>query len=198
MPRVLTIVDDGTEYHPADYAAMWGDDSSTVGRMCYNCGESAGPGRVVANTEWDAGEWADFARHLSDLRAEVANAVRISAGAEGSWTAEDVANLDRLAEWADANATQGLQTYSNEVVRLSEAVAFGCSGSGSQDANVASALGGDAPGVEWLADADAIRDDLGEYGAWDADELADDAANRERALWLAAGAFSDDPEMYAD
>ena len=35
--------------------------------------------------------------------------------------------------------------------------------------------------------AEKIRDELREYGAWDADELADDDANRERIVWIAAG-----------
>ena len=34
---------------------------------------------------------------------------------------------------------------------------------------------------------DLIRAELREYGAWDEDELADDAANQSRLLWLAAG-----------
>lgn len=34
---------------------------------------------------------------------------------------------------------------------------------------------------------DAIRDELREYGAWDADELADDEQNRARIVWIAAG-----------
>lgn len=34
--------------------------------------------------------------------------------------------------------------------------------------------------------ADAIRDALAKYGAWDETDLADDQANRERAVWSAA------------
>jgi hypothetical protein len=34
---------------------------------------------------------------------------------------------------------------------------------------------------------DAIRTELGEYGAWNATELADDEMNRVRILWLACG-----------
>jgi hypothetical protein len=34
---------------------------------------------------------------------------------------------------------------------------------------------------------DDIRSELKEYGAWDADELADDDQNRARILWIAAG-----------
>lgn len=36
------------------------------------------------------------------------------------------------------------------------------------------------------ATASAILRELGEYGAWDADELADDVQNRHRIVWLAA------------
>jgi hypothetical protein len=35
--------------------------------------------------------------------------------------------------------------------------------------------------------ADALRRELAEYGAWNDDELADDAENRARMLWLACG-----------
>lgn len=35
--------------------------------------------------------------------------------------------------------------------------------------------------------ADAIRDELREYGAWDAAELSDDQQNRQRIVWIAAG-----------
>lgn len=33
----------------------------------------------------------------------------------------------------------------------------------------------------------ALAAELGEYGAWDAEELADDDANWRRIIWLAAG-----------
>lgn len=39
---------------------------------------------------------------------------------------------------------------------------------------------------------DAIRAELKEYGTWDAAELADTTANRERILWLAAGNITDE------
>jgi len=35
--------------------------------------------------------------------------------------------------------------------------------------------------------ADDIRKELSEHGAWDDEQLADDSANRERILWIAAG-----------
>lgn len=41
-------------------------------------------------------------------------------------------------------------------------------------------------------DAESIRAELAEYGAWDDDELADDDANFERLVWIAAGNISDD------
>ena len=34
---------------------------------------------------------------------------------------------------------------------------------------------------------DKLAAELKEYGAWDSDELADDDANRERIVWIAAG-----------
>jgi hypothetical protein len=69
-----------------------------------------------------------------------------------------------------------------------------------QDAQYATPPGQDAtPRVQALLRApwysgqfdrinpDFIREELSEYGAWDADELADDQSNRERILWIAAG-----------
>lgn len=44
-----------------------------------------------------------------------------------------------------------------------------------------------ADSVAWHnATPDAIRAELKECGAWDAEELADDEANRRRILWVAA------------
>lgn len=39
---------------------------------------------------------------------------------------------------------------------------------------------------------EALRAELKEYGAWDPDELSDDAANWLRIVWLAAGNIQDD------
>lgn len=39
---------------------------------------------------------------------------------------------------------------------------------------------------------DAIRAELKEYGAWDADELADDGANWARLVWCAAHNIAED------
>ncbi|MBK7823029.1 MAG: hypothetical protein IPJ61_18770 [Tessaracoccus sp.] len=41
-------------------------------------------------------------------------------------------------------------------------------------------------------DPEKIRAELKEHGAWDAAELADDNANRERIIWIAAGNITED------
>jgi hypothetical protein len=40
--------------------------------------------------------------------------------------------------------------------------------------------------------AGTIRDELAEYGAWDDDELMNDAENRARIVWIAAGNIWDE------
>lgn len=45
---------------------------------------------------------------------------------------------------------------------------------------------------EVQATAGNIRRELEEYGAWDAEELADDAANRQRIVWIAACNIAED------
>ncbi len=42
--------------------------------------------------------------------------------------------------------------------------------------------------IGWLP----IRNELAEYGAWDAHELQDDNANRERIVWIARGNIADE------
>lgn len=81
-----------------------------------------------------------------------------------------------------------------ELVRMSLDTAMSCSGQGAQDANVAAAM----DQVEWLADADTIRRSLKRLGAWDAEELADDGANRARCLWVAACDIRENPDMYPE
>lgn len=39
---------------------------------------------------------------------------------------------------------------------------------------------------------DTVREALSEYGAWDADELADDGANLDRLLWIACGDIAEE------
>lgn len=58
---------------------------------------------------------------------------------------------------------------------------------GSCDADVAFLV--KVPAIATQLDAfspDEIRDALREYGAWDADELADEEQNRHRVVWSAA------------
>ncbi len=78
-------------------------------------------------------------------------------------------------------------------LRLSGAAVVECSASGDCGDAVARWL----PSVEFSkrATPDAIRAELKEYGAWDDDKLADDAANRERIVWIAAGNVADDNEL---
>jgi hypothetical protein len=77
-------------------------------------------------------------------------------------------------------------------LRLSGACVMDCSHSGPCDSDVAHY----APEVAAQIEADnfpnkptpdKIRAELKEYGAWDAEELADDEANFARLVWLAAG-----------
>lgn len=81
-------------------------------------------------------------------------------------------------------------------LRLSGECIEACSHSGQCDADVAHW----APIVAAQVKADdfankptpaAIRAELEEYGAWDARELADNAANWQRLVWIAAGNISD-------
>lgn len=58
-----------------------------------------------------------------------------------------------------------------------------CYTEGSND--VAVAYWVKSPDIEWNISPDKIRAELSEYGAWNAEELADDQANRERLLWSA-------------
>ena len=75
-------------------------------------------------------------------------------------------------------------------LRLPGECVAACSHSGPCDADVAHW----APLVTRPANCtpDALRAELHEYGAWDADELADDAANWARILWIAAGDIAED------
>jgi len=43
---------------------------------------------------------------------------------------------------------------------------------------------------------DEIRDELAEWGAWDNEELSNDAENRLRIVWIAAGNISEESESY--
>jgi hypothetical protein len=45
-------------------------------------------------------------------------------------------------------------------------------------------------------DPQTLADELGEYGAWDDDELTDHAQNLQRILWLACCDIAEDPDLY--
>lgn len=81
--------------------------------------------------------------------------------------------------------------YGNYVsgIELPEACVRDCSASGPVDDAVAYW----APRIDWDGiPADDIRAELAECGAWDDDDLADDDANLERLLWVAAGRIADE------
>jgi hypothetical protein len=68
-----------------------------------------------------------------------------------------------------------------------------CSHSGACDADVAFwAERIDFSGL----DPENLKCELAEYGAWDAEELADHEMNCQRMLWLACGDIQENPEMY--
>jgi hypothetical protein len=84
-------------------------------------------------------------------------------------------------------------------LRISGAAVAGCAHPGPCDSDVAYW----APQVREQMERDnfpnkptpeKIRAELAEYGAWDDSELADDAANWERLVWIAAGNVADEDE----
>lgn len=71
---------------------------------------------------------------------------------------------------------------------LTEAQAQSAAHSGSCDADVAELLRNPKIRRQFLAiSPDTLRAELREFGAWDDDELKDDAQNKARILWIAAG-----------
>ena len=81
--------------------------------------------------------------------------------------------------------------YGNANRRLPKQCVLDCSHQGPCDEDVAAWI----PKVQALVESDnfknkptaeSIRAELKEYGAWDADELMDDAANWNRLVWCAA------------
>lgn len=79
-----------------------------------------------------------------------------------------------------------------EVVRLTREQAAQMSHSGDCLSDVKDCMGS----VEWLADDEALRKMLRGYGAWDDLETAGTETLRERALWIAAGDVSENPDDY--
>lgn len=76
-------------------------------------------------------------------------------------------------------------TFERFVIEMSEEAARDCSHSGACDADV----------EHWAqiitrpdeCTPEALRAELREYGAWDAEQLADDDENWLRIVWIAAG-----------
>lgn len=97
-------------------------------------------------------------------------------------------------------------TFERFEIRMTRAQALGASHQGRCDEDVAALLA--VPAIARQLDLirpELIRRELREYGAWDETELADDAMNRERIVWLAAGNIHDEiderktyPERFTD
>lgn len=81
-------------------------------------------------------------------------------------------------------------SFNNFELRLPGQAVVECSHSGSCDADVARW----APKIERPAACtpESLVKELHEYGAWDAAELADDAQNWTRIVWIAAGNISEE------
>lgn len=89
-------------------------------------------------------------------------------------------------------------TFERFEIRLTSADAAAASHKGQCDDDVAALLKKNyvRRQLDNIA-ADRIRDELREYGAWDETELADDAQNRARIIWIAAGNISEETRSAA-
>jgi hypothetical protein len=88
-------------------------------------------------------------------------------------------------------------SFSRFELRLPGQCVLDCSHSGPCDEDVAYWVDRvraqvDADSFALAPTADKIRDELREYGAWDAEELADDEQNWHRLVWIAASNISED------
>lgn len=86
-------------------------------------------------------------------------------------------------------------TYFNYIgsIELPEDVARNCSHSGPCDDDVNRALQLPEIKAEMAEiDPEQLRKELGEYGCWNAMELADHDTNIQRILWIAAGNIMDE------
>ncbi len=72
-------------------------------------------------------------------------------------------------------------------VQMTREEATSASHQGACEDDVKSLLSGRVGKQFSKIDADAIRAELKEYGAWDEEELADDEQNQVRITWIAAG-----------
>lgn len=73
-------------------------------------------------------------------------------------------------------------------INMPEECVADCSHAGQCDADVAFWL----PLLDLKLDPAKVRAELDEYGAWDEAELADDAANLQRIVWIAACNISEE------
>lgn len=118
------------------------------------------------------------------LRAEVS-------GESDEWTADEHAELyPSLTYWASFNRFE---------LRLPGQCVIDCSHGGDCGADVEAWAGRireliAADGSRNAPTPELIRDELEEYDAWDAEQLADDQANFERLVWLAACSIGDDAQ----
>lgn len=97
--------------HPAEYAAQWGSGNSGEGALFYNASDVDRAGNVIGNPYWNADEWRTFARVVRAQGAGVAKAIRTAKGRKATgWSAAEVANLQRLAEWAEYMAGRARST----------------------------------------------------------------------------------------
>lgn len=75
-------------------------------------------------------------------------------------------------------------------IDLPESAIAECCHSGACDSDVDRWLGV----LKLQIDADLLREELREYGAWNAEELSDHADNLARILWIAAGNLQEEIE----
>ena len=110
MPRTAnTWKIDGL--HPAEYAAQWGSGTRD-GMRFYNCSDQCPrTGGVTSNPDWTREDWSAFVQAVKDQGTGVARAIRTAGGRKRTgWTAEDVRNLQRLAEWGNYMAGRAVST----------------------------------------------------------------------------------------
>lgn len=105
-------------------------------------------------------------------------------------------NVSRIpAENRDAQGRIQALASSGWTLALPEACITDIATSGSNDAAVAAWV--DHPDIDWSdTNPDLIRAELKDCGCWDAEQLADDAENRSRILWIMAWNVADDAESY--
>lgn len=77
-------------------------------------------------------------------------------------------------------------------IQMTLAQAKACSHSGACDADIAALVKSKKVHRPRQCTKENLAAELKEYGAWELNELADDAANWQRILWIAAGNIRDE------